>query len=168
MVEASQPTTFPPAAPEPPAAEPDPAPVKAPEHLPESIDLLEQRFKASRSTEEATELVTQIAGWNNAEAVNAIARLFPLSRHPDIKVALLSGLADIDVRSAPEARLAVFALALGKEPRNVRSAAVTALADFEDPRAMPLLQRAMRDDPDHAVRDSAAALYHARKEDAEQ
>jgi hypothetical protein len=129
-----------------------------------SVGQLEQQFRATNSTKEQLEIVREIAGLNNPEAVMAIARLFAIARHPEVKTGLLSGLGDIDTEAAPAVRLSVLTQALQGEARNVRSAALDLLDDLQDAGALPLMRRVMMTDPDEEIREAAAAMYQSRTE----
>ncbi|MEA3209740.1 MAG: hypothetical protein QOE70_2797 [Chthoniobacter sp.] len=148
---------------EPPEA---PPPTDAPADLPPSVAELEQQFRAAGSVEDRIELARQIADGNNTGAVRALGRLLQLERQPAVKLALLARLNDIDPEVAPEARLDALAFALIGQPRNVRIAVLESLAQIDDPRVGPLLQKAMTTDPGREVRNTAAALYRARFESA--
>ncbi len=127
----------------------------------EPVSSLETRYYNTRATADRIELAGEIAGWNDSEAVHAIGRLFKSEHHPDVKLALLSGLNDISLGTALDARLDVLSSALHGQSRDVRTAALDSLAQIEDPRIAPLLKKVMTTDPDHEVREIAAALYEA-------
>lgn len=126
---------------------------------------VEQRFLASRSTAEKIETITTLAGYNDDAAVQAIARLFTRESHPDVKVALISSLADIDPECAPTDRFNLLSSALTRQPRNVRAAALDVLAGLDNPRVDAILRRMKVGDPDREMRDIARALIKAREED---
>ena len=126
------------------------------------LAFLEARFHTTNEKQDRIELAAEIAGRNDAEAVATLGRLFQLERHPEVKVALLANLNDIDHGTAPEARLRVLTAALRGQPRDVRTTALDSLAQLDDPQIEPLLRQAMASDPDREVRDIAAALYRVR------
>ena len=130
----------------------------------ESVSSLESQYHHTRATADRIELASEIASWNDSAAVQAIGRLFKSEPHPETKLALLSGLNDINSEAALDARLDVLAFALQGQPRNVRTAALDSLAQIDDPRVAPLLKKVMTTDPDHEVRVTATALYEAVKQ----
>ena len=118
---------------------------------------LERQFLAEREKDAQVDIVTEIAGHNDAAAVLTLARLFPKGRNPEVKEAVLARLADINADAAPAARIALLESALAGQPRNVRLTAIDALADSDDPRALAALRRAAQSDPDRLLREAAAA-----------
>lgn len=141
--------------------QPSPGRADAPVEPQPPVFVLEAQFRAAQGKDERIDLAGQIANWNNASAVEALGRLFTFERHPDIKLALITDLNDIDSEAAPETRLALLASALRDQPRNIRAAALDSLAQIEDPRVEPILQQAMSNDPDEEMREQAAAIYRA-------
>jgi hypothetical protein len=130
--------------------------------LPErSLADAEREFLASREKETQLEAVSEIAGHNDAAAVETLARIFPRSQDPEVKESVLARLADIDPAVAPETRIALLQGALFGQPRNVRLTALDVLGQSEDPRALIALQRAAREDPDKSIREAAAAIAEA-------
>jgi hypothetical protein len=148
---------------------PAPPQVKEPrvEENEPSLRDLEARFRATKVPQEQTAILNQITGFNDAAAVECLARLFHQQSHPAIKEALLAVLGDIDPREAPETRLQLLAQALHGEARNVRLTALDLLDELDDPRGAELIADAMKKDPDRQVRDVAAAMIRERAEDAE-
>ena len=145
----------------------EPPPEQEPAASEPTIAFLEGRFRAALASTKRVELSREIAAGNDAEAVQAIGRLFRTERHPAVKLALLTNLADIDETEAPAARFQIAADALRGESREVRMTALGLLNRFEDRSATALLHEAMLRDPDHEVRMRASALYRARIEDTE-
>jgi hypothetical protein len=122
---------------------------------------LEQRFRATQRKDGQLELVAEIAGHNNADAVQTLGRIFREARDPAVKEAILSGLADIDPQVAPSDRIALLQGALFGQPRNVRLTALDVLGQCDDPRALFAVRRAAREDPDQLIREAAAAIAEA-------
>jgi hypothetical protein len=132
-----------------------------------SVRDLEARFRTTKVTQEQTAILEQIAGFNDAAAVECLARLFHQQSHPAVKEALLAALGDIDPREAPETRQQLLATASRGEARNVRRTALHLLDALEDPRGAELIRDLMKNDPDRQVREEAAALLRERAEDAD-
>ncbi len=122
-----------------------------------SLPELERQFLVEREKDAQVDIVTEIAGHNDAAAVVTLARLFPKGRNPEVKEAVLARLADINAAAAPAARIALLESALSGQSRNVRLTAIDALADSDDPRALAALRRAALSDPDRLLREAAAA-----------
>jgi hypothetical protein len=129
---------------------------------PATIQQLEQRFLTSRKIVERIELAEEIAGFDNAQSVNSMARLFHSETHPQVKVAMIAKLADIDSEAAPDVRLSMLAAALDRQPRDVRTTALEVLEALDDGRAEALLQKSSRTDPDREVRDLAKTFLKSR------
>jgi hypothetical protein len=143
------------------AVKTSPAQTDAPVEPRAPVYALEAQFRAVQGKDERIDLAGQIANWNNASAIEALSRLFTFERHPDVKLALITDLNDIDSEAAPETRLGLLSSALRDQPRNVRAAALDSLAQIQDPRVEPILRQAMSDDPDQEMREQAAAIYRA-------
>ncbi len=125
---------------------------------------LEQRFRATRDLPAQLDLLDEIAGRNDDEAVRVIGRLFPSARHPELKETLIAKLADIDPEAAPEERFRILDSALRNQPRNVRSAAIDVLAQSDEPQALALLRRSAREDPDRPLREAAGEILRVVEE----
>jgi hypothetical protein len=122
---------------------------------------LEQRFLGTQEKDAQIDVVAEIAGHNNADAVQTLARVFRQARDPVVKETILSRLADIDPEVAPFERIDLLQGALFAQPRNVRLTALDVLAQSEDPRALLAVRRAAREDPDKLIREAAAAIAEA-------
>ena len=130
---------------------------------PISIPDLERQFQNTRDATARIGLVDEIAVFNDANAVRAIARLFSLEKLPDVKVALLAKLGDIDPDEATDTRYGILSAALERQPRDVRTTALEVVEAFDDPRADQLLVRASATDPDNEVRNIAKSFLEARR-----
>jgi HEAT repeat protein len=111
--------------------------------------------------EERADLITELAHMDSSEAVLALERLFTIERHPKVQTALIASLLDVDLAIQPDARLRILRAALTNQPRDVRTTALEVLAESDDPAARELLRKSSISDPDHEVREVAAALYKA-------
>jgi len=132
-----------------------------------SVAELENSFRITKEPKARVEIAKQIAGFNDAAAVESLARLFYHQSHPAVKETLLAALGDIDPREAPEVRLQLLASALHGEARNVRLAALNLLDELDDSRGAELIGDALKNDPDREVRAVAAAMLRERADDAE-
>ena len=128
-----------------------------------SITDLERQFQNTRDATVRIGLVGEIAVFNDANAVRAIARLFSLEKLPDVKVALLAKLGDINPDEATDTRYGILSAALERQPRDVRTTALEVVEAFDDPRADQLLVRASATDPDNEVRNIAKSFLEARR-----
>ena len=131
-----------------------------------SVAELENSFRATKEPKGRVAIAKQIAGFNDAAAVESLARLFYHQSHPADKEALLAALGDIDPREALEVRLRLLASALHGEARNVRLAALSLLDELDDSRGAELIGDVMKNDPDRQVRDVATAILRERADDA--
>ncbi len=140
---------------------PSPPPAATPEA---TVGQLELRYRGERETAARGEIVREIAGVNNADAVLALGRLFQNERNSVTRLAIITALGDVDTDAAPQARMATLTSALHGQPRDVRIAALDGLAQLDDPRALALLRRTGAEDADKQVRETAVALYRALTE----
>jgi type IV secretory pathway VirB10-like protein len=151
----SLPSTMPPVAETPTPPPPKPSSGEA------SVAALEQRIRATRDTEERSELIAELAHRDSAEAVLALERLFTVERHPKVQTALIASLLEVNSAVLPDARLRILRAAVTGQPREVRTTALEVLAESSDAAARELLRKSSVSDPDHEVREVAAALYEA-------
>ena len=119
---------------------------------------LERQLQATRGTDARIELLREIAGRNDAEAVQALTRVFHSERHPTVKLQIVSLLGDVDEQAAPQARMELLKSALAGQARDVRLAAIDLLAGIETKEASGILRRIAATDPDTEVRQLAASL----------
>ncbi len=110
---------------------------------------------------ERGDMARSIASMDDAESLHHIATLFHRSRHPDEREALIAALGDTDFSTELDGKLSLLASALVGQARNVRSAALGVVGRIEDPRAVALVKKIARTDPDHEVRDAAKAFIDA-------
>jgi hypothetical protein len=131
-----------------------------------SLAELERALLLETNSDTQLDLIKEIAGRNDTEAVQSLARIFPQMRKAELKEAVLACLADIDPEAAPEVRLTLLEGALHGQARNVRFTAVDVLGHSDDPRARAALRRVAREDPDALIREAATAIMHAVEADA--
>lgn len=96
-------------------------------------------------------------------AVDTLRQLYIIEREPDVKMDIVVGLSDSKRPETREARfgLVVMALAPG-QPKDIRELAAQMLVDFDDPRAVSLLQQFSQDaDPD--MREAVQEALETRK-----
>ena len=128
----------------------------------EDAQQLEARWRASTDTRERLEIASELAAENEPETVRAIGRLLQVERHPKLRRALLSALAEIDPSVAVEERLGIVQTALRSPSPQLRAIALTALESLDDRRVAPLLHRLSREDLDSTVRVVAAKMLQVR------
>ena len=107
------------------------------------------------------DLARSIASMDDAESLREIVTLFHRARHPDEREALIAALGDTDFSTELDGKLSLLASALVGQARNVRSAALGVVGRIEDPRAVALVKKIARTDPDHEVREAAKAFIAA-------
>jgi len=129
---------------------PEPEP-REPAVQPASVD---HRYLASADSATKVELIAEVTDLGNAEAVNALGRLFQNERDTELKLALL---ATVMVRDeSPAEQLAVYASGLWPvQPESVRRMAIEGLAVLRTPEAIATL-RGLRFDADGEIRAAAA------------
>jgi hypothetical protein len=141
---------------------PQPATTAAPRRpVGTSVLTFEQQIRSTRDAEGRVDLITELAHADSAEALLALERLFTIERHPKVQTALIAGLLEVDPAIQPDARFRILRSALTNQPREVRTTALEVLAESKDPTARELLRKSSLSDPDHEVREVAAALYKA-------
>lgn len=143
-----------PAAPSPPAAE-----------NPEATDpqAIAKEFRATAEPDRRGELVETLWSLDTPAAVETLRHLFLTERELDVKIDIVAGLSDSNKPETRNARfgLVVMALAQG-QPKDVRELAAQMLVDFDDPRAISLLQQYAQDvDPD--MREAAQEALETRR-----
>ena len=114
-----------------------------------------------QNVRERGDLARSIASMDDAESLREIVMLFHRSRNPDEREALIAALGDTDFSTELDGKLSLLASALVGQARNVRSAALGVVGRIEDPRAVALVKRIARTDPDHEVREAAKAFIAA-------
>jgi len=129
-----------------------------------SVSALEQQIRSTRDAEGRVDLITELAHGDSPEALLALERLFTIERHPKVQTALIAGLLEVDPAIQPDARFRILRSALTNQPREVRTTALEVLAESKDPTARELLRKSSISDPDHEVREVAAALYKANNQ----
>jgi hypothetical protein len=124
---------------------------------------LAKEYRATADVDKRGELVEALWSLDTPAAVNTLRQLFLTEPEVDVKVDILAGLADSKKAETREGRfgLVVTALAPG-QPKDIRELAAQMLVDFDDPRAVGLLQQYTQDaDPD--MREAAKEALETRR-----
>jgi hypothetical protein len=124
---------------------------------------LAKEFRATTEPDRRGELVDTLWSLDTAAAVETIRQLFLTEREIDVKMDMIAGLSDSKKPETREARfgLVVAALTPG-QPKDIRELAAQMLIDFDDPRAVGLLQQFSQDaDPD--MREAAKEALETRR-----
>lgn len=133
-----------------PVAQPTPDRAVSPA---ETARSLQTKFLNNADSGERVEIVHALGDLNNAEAVAAIGALFQNEQDGAMKLEMLATLGQME--GEMEAKFPTVVAALRPEqPREVRDAAIDALAVLDDPRALQMLQSLMAD-ADPEIRESA-------------
>jgi HEAT repeat protein len=141
--------------------EPSPAQLSPPVMIPQpepspDARTIEQRYFAAVDADSRAEIVGQLCDLNTPEAAATARRLFSTERNEDVKLALLTELAQMDAPAEREQNFGLFVAALFPgQPRTIRETAISLLADFGDARAVQVL-RNLSNDPDAEIREAAA------------
>src|SRR4029453_8963655 len=124
---------------------------------------LGKEFRATAEPDRRGELVDTLWSLDTPAAVETIRQLFLTEREVDVKMDMIAGLSDSKKPETRESRfgLVVAALAPG-QPKDIRELAAQMLIDFDDPRAVSLLQQFLQDaDPD--MREAAKEALETRR-----
>lgn len=130
---------------------------------PSDPSALAKEFRAATEPERRGELVDAIWSLDTPAAVETLRQLYLTERELDVKIDIIAGLSDSKKPETREARfgLVVMALAQG-QPKDIRELAAQMLVDFDDPRAISLLQQFAQDaDPD--MREAAKEALETRR-----
>jgi HEAT repeat protein len=130
---------------------------------PQNPSDLMKEFRTATEPDRRGEVVEALWSLDTPAAVETIRQLFLTEREADVKMDMIVGLSDSKKPETREARfgLVVAALAPG-QPKDIRELAAQMLIDFEDPRAVGLLQQFTQDaDPD--MREAASEALETRK-----
>jgi hypothetical protein len=163
------PTPLPPVAVEPITPSQPPPPSSKPKETASAEDptedpaTLAQRFRASRDTEERGGIAGELWSLDTPSAVETIRQLFQTEREAEVKVDIIAGVTDSENPATREGRFDLIVAALTpSQPKDVREIAAQMLVEFEDPRALTLLQQFTHDaDPD--IREAAREALETRK-----
>lgn len=152
----------------PAADEPTPAPptvimIPQPEPPPDARTL-EQRYFAATDAAERAEIAGELFDLNTPEAATTARRLFSVEGDEDVKLVLLTELAQMDSPTEREQNFGIFVTALfPTQSRTIRETAISLLASFGDARAVQVL-RNLSKDPDAEIREAAAEAVRELQE----
>jgi HEAT repeat protein len=125
-----------------------------PEDTPQGAARLQRGYFATMDADRRMEIITGLQQMSVPEAIQAVAQIIRGETDPDLKTQLISVYSDSE--ATPEQKLATFApLILPGQPDEVREAALNALDEVDDPRAIPVLQ-GLLNDPNEDYRQMAA------------
>jgi hypothetical protein len=122
-----------------------------------------KEYRATTDVERRGEFIDALWNLDSPAAVEVLRQLFLTERDVEVKVDIVAGLSDSKKPETREGRfgLVVSAMAQG-QPKDVRELAAQMLVDFDDPRAVGLLQQFTQDaDPD--MREAAKEALETRR-----
>jgi len=124
---------------------------------------LAKQFRAESEPAKRAELVDEIWNLDTPAAVDVLRQLFLIERELDVKIDIVSGLTESKKPETRESRfgLVVMALAPG-QPKDLRELAAQILVDFDDPRALSLLQQYSQD-ADPEMREAAQEALETKR-----
>jgi HEAT repeat protein len=151
--------TAPPVTSDQPINQPTPEEVESPA---ETVATLQQKFFNTQDVNARSEVIYALGELNSSEAMAVLGSLFQNERDEKLKLDILITVQQMEVATAP--KISILAAAVRSEqPQTVREEAIDALADLDEPGALPMLQILVTD-PDPAIREAAKEAL----EDAEE
>lgn len=120
---------------------------------PETPAQVEQAYKAHPEFSDRVQYIYQLSDMGTAEALAALGRIFHVEKDDELKVEVLNSLFSIDGLDDKKAVLASVGVS-AHLAKDVRLAAIDALADIAAEHSLPIL-KTLVSDPDEDVRDSA-------------
>jgi HEAT repeat protein len=140
-----------------------PKPRAVVEDVPSDPAEIAKEFRAATDVDRKGELVEALWSLDSPAAVETLRQLFLTERDQDVKIDMIAGISDSKKPETREGRfgLVVSALAPG-QPKDVRELAAQMLVDFDDPRAIGLLQQ-FAQDADPEMREAAKEALETRR-----
>ncbi len=131
--------------------------------LPDNVADLNARFHARAATpEERDEIIKTLGRLDPPQALPALRRIFEEEKRLELRMRVLEVAGDLPADGAP-GRWELFARATeASQPVVMRLSAMQTVADFDDPRVVPLLQQLKRD-ANASIRENAARILKARQ-----
>lgn len=131
--------------------------------VPQNPSDLMKEFRTATEPDRRGEVVEALWSLDTPAAVETIRQLFLTEREADVKMDMIVGLSDSKKPETREARFGLVVAALAPaQPKDIRELAAQMLIDFDDPRAVGLLQQFTQDsDPD--MREAAKEALETRK-----
>jgi HEAT repeat protein len=121
--------------------------------LPEEASQLEAAFNNTRDFTKRAAIIEQLSVTESPDAIDSITRLFLNERDPMLKVELIDSLMNIDGENDKKLMLLLGAIR-DNQRKDVRIAAIEAMGETEDMRAIQVLQGLLKDS-DKEVRMAA-------------
>lgn len=139
-------------------------PPAPPEETARPASELAQRLRSAEEPEERSEVVSELWSLATPEAVEILRRQFFTERDVNVKADIVAGLVDEQKPETRELRFGILAAALpAGQPDDVRAAAIAIGTEFDDIRAVALLQSLLQD-PSEEIREAAQEALETRRE----
>jgi HEAT repeat protein len=123
---------------------------------------LGERLRAEEDPSARGEIISALWEIATPEAVETLRRHFFIEREPDVKTDIVAGLAENQRPDTRELRFGILSAALASaQPEEVRLAAIGLATEFDDIRAVALLQN-LAQDPSEEIREAAKEALEAR------
>jgi len=124
---------------------------------------LAQRLRAAAEPEERSEVVGELWSLATPEAVEILRQQFFIEQDMHVKADIVSGLVEEQKPETREVRLGILAAALPMgQPEEVRVMAIAIGTEFDDIRAVSLLQNLLQD-PNEDIRTVAEEALEERR-----
>ena len=125
---------------------------------------LAQRLRAESEAEERGKIVEELWALGTPEAVEFLRQHFHVERDTDVKADIVAGLVETNTPETRELRFGILSSALAvNQPPEVREAAIAVVSEFDDVRAVALLQNLLQDRSEE-IRAAAREAIEARRE----
>jgi HEAT repeat protein len=141
-----------------------PAPTPKEDEEKPTVAELAARLQKEAEPEDRSKTVTELWELATPEAIETLRRQFFIERDNDVRADILAGVVEEKKPETQQLRFGILSAALANnQPEEVRMVAISLVTDFDDPRAVALLQN-LTQDPSEDIRDAAREAIDAIRE----
>ncbi len=138
-----------------------PKPAPAAEEEKPTVAQLAVRLQKETEPEDRSKTVGELWELATPEAVETLRRQFFIERDNDVRADILAGVVEEKKPETQQLRFGILSAGLaGNQPEEVRMVAISLVTDFDDPRAVGLLQNLVQD-PSEDIREAAKEAIDA-------